>query len=140
LFQQKRVDGVWTVEPWVSRLELEAGGKVLVDESDAVTTVLVSSAKFLNGQRDLAKKFVEAHRALTQWITENPAEAQKLAVVELAEETRAKISDQLIANAWKRIVLTNDVNRGMLEKFVGNAKTAGFLRNAPDISKLVETP
>src|ERR1051325_2808361 len=26
LFQQKRVDGVWTVEPWLSRLEKEAGG------------------------------------------------------------------------------------------------------------------
>src|SRR4026209_1545135 len=28
LFQQKKVDAVWTVEPWVSRLESEAGGKV----------------------------------------------------------------------------------------------------------------
>ena len=26
-FQQKQVDGVWTVEPWVTRLEREAGGK-----------------------------------------------------------------------------------------------------------------
>src|SRR3954471_15503921 len=35
LFQRKQVDAVWTVEPWVSRLELEAGGKVLIDERDA---------------------------------------------------------------------------------------------------------
>jgi NitT/TauT family transport system substrate-binding protein len=27
MFQQKKIDGVWTVEPWVSRLEMEAGGK-----------------------------------------------------------------------------------------------------------------
>src|ERR1700688_2297648 len=47
LFQQKKIDAVWTVEPWVSRLELEAGGKILVEESDSPTTVLVSSAKFL---------------------------------------------------------------------------------------------
>ncbi|HWB61715.1 MAG TPA: ABC transporter substrate-binding protein, partial [Chthoniobacteraceae bacterium] len=26
LFQQKQLDAVWTVEPWVSRLEMEAGG------------------------------------------------------------------------------------------------------------------
>ena len=68
LFQTKKVDAVWTVEPWVSRLEMEAGGKILVDERDTVTTVLVSSAKFLGAQRDLAKKFAEAHRALTDWI------------------------------------------------------------------------
>src|SRR6202008_2621921 len=53
LFQQKKVDAVWTVEPWVSRLESEAGGKVLVEDSDTATTVLVSSVAFLGGHRDL---------------------------------------------------------------------------------------
>src|SRR5205085_5481591 len=43
LFQQKKIDAVWTVEPWLSRLEKEAGGKVLVEEKDVATTVLVSS-------------------------------------------------------------------------------------------------
>src|SRR5712692_3194096 len=64
LFQEKNVDGVWTVEPWVSRLEMEAGSKVLVEETDSPTTVLVSSVKFLKGNREIVKKFVEAHRAL----------------------------------------------------------------------------
>lgn len=32
LFRQGKLDGVWTVEPWVSRLVLTAGGRVLVDE------------------------------------------------------------------------------------------------------------
>ena len=138
LFKQKQVDGVWTVEPWVSRLEMEAGGKILVDEREAVTTVLVSSAKFLKTQRDLAQKFTEAHRALTEWIQQNPVEAQKLVVAELAEETRARMSDALIANAWTRIVLTNEVKREALDKFVANAKAAGFLRDVPDIGRLLE--
>src|SRR2546429_234386 len=60
LFKAKKIDGVWTVEPWLSRLEQEASGKVLVEETDAATTVLVSSAKFLSGQRELAKKFAQA--------------------------------------------------------------------------------
>src|SRR3954463_1340516 len=78
LFQQKKVDAVWTVEPWVSRIEHEAGGKILVDEKEVATTVLVSSAKFLGAQRELVKKFAEAHAALTDWIIKNPEEAQKL--------------------------------------------------------------
>ncbi len=138
LFNQKKVDAVWTVEPWVSRLELESGGKILVDEHDAVTTVLVSSAKFLATQRELAKQFVEAHRALTDWIQQNSEEAQRLVAAELMEETKAKMSDQLIGNAWKRIFLTNDVKREALEKFVANAKAAGFLRDVPDLSRLIE--
>src|SRR5216117_895516 len=56
LFKQKKIDAVWTVEPWLTRLEHEAGGKVLVDEKDAAATVLVSSVKFLQ-QRELLKKF-----------------------------------------------------------------------------------
>src|SRR5207247_6669275 len=41
LFKQKKVDGVWAVEPWLSRLEREDSGKVIVYEKDATTTVLV---------------------------------------------------------------------------------------------------
>ena len=61
--------------PGSSRLELEAGGRVLVEEKDAITTVLVSSAKFLAQKRDLARRFVAAHRELTEWIRQNPDEA-----------------------------------------------------------------
>src|SRR6202162_4795767 len=109
MFQQKRIDGVWTVEPSDSRLETEAGGKVLVEEKDSPTTVLVSRVKFLGANRETVKKFVQAHRALTDWIAKNPVEAQKLVVAELAEETKAKMATQLIEHAWKRIVLTNEI-------------------------------
>jgi len=43
LFKQGLVDAVWTVEPWVSRLELEAGGKILINDSAAITTVLAAT-------------------------------------------------------------------------------------------------
>jgi NitT/TauT family transport system substrate-binding protein len=111
---------------------------VLVEETDAVTTVLVSSAKLLATNRDLAKKFVDAHKALTDWIAKNPEEAQKLVVAELKEETRGQISSELIAHAWKRIFLTNEVRREAVERFVANAKAAGFLRDAPDLSRLID--
>src|SRR5437899_4204677 len=140
MFQQKKIDGVWTVEPWVSRLEMEAGGKVLVEETDSPTTVLVSSVKFLGANRGMVKKFVEAQRALTDWIAKNPAEAQKLVVAELAEETKAKMAAELIEHSWRRIVLTNDLRREVLEKFVANAKAAGFLRDVPDLARLIENP
>ena len=140
MFQQKKIDAVWTVEPWVSRLEMEANGKVLVEETDSPTTVLVSSVKFLRNHRETVKKFVEAHRALTDWIQKNPDEAQKLVVAELMEETRGKMAAELITHAWKRIILTNDVKREVLEKFVANAKAAGFLRDTPDLARLIDNP
>lgn len=86
LFKQRQVDAVWTVEPWVSRLELDAGGKILVDDRSAITTVLVASAELMKAQPELARKFAAAHRELTGWIIENPAEAQRLAREELLAE------------------------------------------------------
>ena len=140
LFQQKKIDAVWTVEPWVSRLENEAGGKVLVEEPDTATTVLVSSVKFLNEKRELANKFRQAHRELTDWILKNPEEAQKIVKAELLAETRSDMSDVLIAHAWKRIVFTSEIPRASVQAFVGNSQKAGFMKTAPDISRLFETP
>src|SRR3954451_7485693 len=140
LFQQKKVDAVWTVEPWVSRLERESGGKILVDERDVATTVLVSSAKFLREQRELAKKFAEAHVALTEWMTKNPDEAQKLIKAELLEETRGEVAADLIAQAWKRIVFTAETPRSSIEGFMQNSLKTGFIKTAPDLTKLFEKP
>src|SRR6201981_555844 len=140
LFQQKKIDAAWTVEPWVSRLETEAGGKGLVEEPDTATTVLVSSVKFLNENRELAKKLWQAHRELTDWILQNPAEAQRIVQAELAAETRAEMSGELIARAWKGIFFPREIPRASIQAFVSNSQKAGFMRTAPDLSRLFETP
>jgi len=140
LFRSKRVDAVWAVEPWLSRLEREASGKIIVDEKDVATTVLVSSAKFLNEKRDLAKKFVQAHNELTDWIVKNSDEAQRLIKTELMEETKSDMGPEVIAAAWKRIVLTAEVPRPSVETFVQNSVRAGFIKTAPDLSQLFATP
>ncbi len=140
LFRGKKVDAVWTVEPWLSRLEQEASGRVIVEEKEVATTILVSSVKFLNEQRDLAKKFAQAHAELTDWIINNPEEAQRLIKAELLEETKSDMTPQVIASAWKRIVFTSETPRAAVEKFMQNSVRAGFIKTAPDLSKLFETP
>lgn len=140
LFQQRQIDAAWTVEPWVSLLETEAGGKVLVEETDSVTTVLAASAKFLGGKRDLARRFVAAHDELTAWIKDHPAEAQAIVRDELKAEPRTDVAPALIARAWARIALTPAVSRDALERFVAKARTAGFLRSTLDLSRLIERP
>jgi NitT/TauT family transport system substrate-binding protein len=140
LFKQKKIDAVWTVEPWVSRLERDSGGKILVDERDVATTVLVSSAKFLGNQRDLVKKFAEAHAALTDWMAQNTEEAQKLIKAELLEETRNEMSADLITQSWKRIAFTAETPRASIESFLQNSLKTGFIKTAPDLTKLFEKP
>ncbi|MGQ0557577.1 MAG: ABC transporter substrate-binding protein [Nitrospiraceae bacterium] len=138
LFQQRKLDAVWTVEPWVSRLEREAGGKVLLEQSKDSVTVLVSGVKFVKAKSELAKKFVQAHRELTDWILAHPEEAKKMVLEELSVETQAKVSAELIAQAWKRIMLRPDVSIEEFQQFVSNAQRAGFMRTTPDLARLIE--
>ena len=138
LFQQKKLDAVWTVEPWVSRLERDAGGKILLEQSKDSITVLVSSVKFLKTKRELARKFAQAHRELTEWILAHPVEAKQMVQQELAAETQAKVSAELIAQAWTRIGLTTEASPDEYRQFVANAQRAGFIRTAPDLSHLIE--
>jgi NitT/TauT family transport system substrate-binding protein len=140
LFKQKKIEAVWTVEPWLSRLEQEASGKVLVEDRDVATTILVSSVKFLSQQRELAKKFAQAHAELTDWIQKNPDEAQRLIKAELLEETKSDMTPEIIGAAWKRIVFTSETPRASVEKFMQNSVKSGFIKTAPDLSKLFETP
>ena len=138
LFKNKKLDAVWTVEPWVSRLERDAGGKVLVEQTKDSITVLVSGVKFLKRKHDVAAKFVQAHRELTEWILAHPEEAKQMVRQELAAETKAEVSANLIAQAWKRIALINDPSLDEYRHFVADAQRAGFIRSAPDLSRLIE--
>jgi len=140
LFKQKQLDAVWTVEPWVSRLEREAGGKILINDKDAITTVLVARADMLTTQKDLVHKIVAAHRELTEWIQKNPEQAQHMVREELDAEMHAKFPAELVAGAWPRIVPTADISADALKKFVTSAQSVGFLRGAPDMTQLVAHP
>jgi len=140
LFQRKQVDAVWTVEPWVSRLELEAGGKVLIEEKDAVTTVLTSSVRALTLQRDLVRRFIAAHRELTDWIRQNPKAAQAAIREELRAGFRADMAPELVAHAWGRMTVTSDTSLAVFKAFLTSAQQTGFLRSASDLSDLVEMP
>jgi NitT/TauT family transport system substrate-binding protein len=140
LFQRGAVEAVWTVEPWVTRLEREGDGKVFLEDDKVITTWLVSSAKFLNSRRELANKISAANTELTQWIQANQAEAQKILIAELKEETRADFPPDAVAHGWQRIRFTTEVSRELVAKAVQDGKDAGFLKGTTDTSKLLEIP
>lgn len=140
LFLNGSVDAVWTVEPWVTRLERDAKARVFLEDKDVITTWLVSSAKFLSGHRDLAKKIAAANTELINWMHNNAAEAQKLLIGELKEETRADFAPEAVAQAWQRIKFTNDVPANLVTKAIQDGKDAGFLKGNTDTTKLIESP
>ncbi len=140
LFQQGKIDAAWTVEPWVSRLEKEAGGRVFLEEPEAITTVLTASLDLLEREPALVDRFVEAHRELTAWIEQNPEEARGLVRDELAAETGGVIHDELLRSCWQRLAFEDELELAGLEQFVRSAEKAGFLKDVPDLRGLVVSP
>lgn len=136
LFQQGKLDAVWTVEPWVSRLEIEAGGRVFLEEPDAVTTVLVSSVKFLEVHPALAARFTAAHRELTAWLNTHPAEAREQVRAALSVLMRREMPAAIVANAWRRLRFSDQVTQKQFEALVTEAQSVGFLRNAIPLDRL----
>jgi NitT/TauT family transport system substrate-binding protein len=137
LFLRGEIDGVWTIEPWVSRLELEGKGKVYLEQKDAVTTVLASSVKILREKPDLVKKFVQAHAELTDWINQHPDEAKALVRASLKELTRREVPAALADQAWPRLQFVSTISRPPFDALVAEAQSVGFLKDAADLSKLI---
>ena len=146
LFARKELDAVWTVEPWVSRLVLEAGGRVYLEESSLwqetggryVTTHLVSSTRFLRERPELLKKWIAAHVELTQWIHDHPEEAKKILNAEIREETTQALPTATLDRAWQRLEITYDPVRASLLKSAADAHRIGFLKDRPDLSLIYD--
>ncbi len=137
LFLKGGLDAVWTVEPWVSRLESEAGGRVLLEERDALTTVLAARAGFLREKPDLARRFLAAHRELTAWLGSHPADARDLVRSELKAETTREMKADLLDLCWARMRWDDAVARADFDGSSRAAVKAGLLAEIPDLSGLV---
>lgn len=146
LFLKGNLDAVWTVEPWVSRLELEAEGKVYLEErvlwpethGRYVTTHLVSSVRALKERRGLLRQWIAAHVELTDWILRNADEAKRVFNAEMQAETGKPLSPALLDSAWKRIELTADPVKASLLKSAEDAHRVGLLKEKPDLSRIYE--
>lgn len=139
LFQQGKLEAAWTVEPWVTRLINEGGGRIFFEEKDPLTTILTARQDIVENRRDLTGKFAAAHRELTQWILDHPEEAQKRVRDELTAITRKEIPLKLITEAWGRLRPDATVTVEPFQKFLDQARLVGFLRAQVDLSQLIES-
>lgn len=136
LFASGAVDGVWTVEPWVSRLLRDAHGRVLVEQRDPVT-VLTARAAFAATQPERLARIRTAHQELTRWIIAHPDEAKALVVAELTALTRRTFDRALLDAAWPRITLTDSLTPAALERVREQLRASGFLREDAELAGLL---
>ena len=140
LFLQGKIDAAWTVEPWVTRLLGEAGGKIFFADASALTTVLAGREGFLKENPALAAKFLAAHHELTAWVLANPEEAQRRVRDEISAITHKEIAATLISEAWTRLGFNDEISTAPFEKFLSQARDVGFVRGEVNLDKLLWKP
>jgi NitT/TauT family transport system substrate-binding protein len=144
LIKNRQLDGAWVPEPYASRLVVEAGCNVLVDERDLwpngdfVTAQVIVSTDYLEAHRDIVRAWIDAHVSVTQWLVANPAEAKQVINAEVAKLSGKPLSNEVLDAAWARMRPTWDPIAPSLVASADAAHAAGFLREQPDLSGIYD--
>ncbi len=131
--KQGQIDGAWVPEPWASRLVMEAGCTVLVDERDLwpggdfVTAHVVVRKAYLDAHRDVVKAWIDAHVAVTQRLLAEPVAAQSVLNREIERLTGKSIPPEVLTRAWSSMRPTWDPIAPSLFACATAARAAGFL-------------
>jgi NitT/TauT family transport system substrate-binding protein len=143
-FKADTVQGAWVPEPWATRLVVEGGGKVLVDEATLwpegkfATTELIVSKKFLDAHPDVVKKLIEAQVETEKFIADNPDQAEQIANQEIEKITGKKLADGVLGPAFKNLTFTNDPVASSVQQSAEDAHDVGLLDSVPDLKGLFD--
>lgn len=135
LFQKGDIDGAWVPEPWASRLVLEAGGKVFLDEKDLwpkkqfLTTQVVAATDFLEKYPKTVEAILKGHMQSVTEIKKSPAVAQDAVQNQIIAATGKRLSDAVIARAWSNLIFTYDPLVPTLVQSSKDAVATGLLTN-----------
>jgi NitT/TauT family transport system substrate-binding protein len=156
LFQNGELDGAWLPEPWASRLVLQAGAKVLVDEKDLwdgsltgkpgefPTTILIVNRKFAAEHPQTVEALLKGHVEAVKWLNDTPAAEKATEVNAALKEAAGKaLPQEVIDRSLKNIVFTVDPLAGAFKKLLQDGVDAGTTKQADingifDLAKLNE--
>jgi NitT/TauT family transport system substrate-binding protein len=140
LFLDGKIDGAWVPEPWASRLVLEGGAKVLVDEKDLwpdgdfTTTLLIVNNEFLDNHPEQVKDLVEGERRSVEWLNStletNKGEAAAAINAGLEAAHGKALAEGVIDRSLANIRFTQDPHATVLAQLLEDGATAGTTQEA----------
>jgi NitT/TauT family transport system substrate-binding protein len=132
-FRAGEIQGAWVPEPWATRLRLEGGGAVLVDEASLwpggrfVTTHVIVRSQFLKQRPDLVARFLRAHVAAVDFASAHPEQAQAIVNGALEKLTGKALAPETLQAAWRNLRFTVDPIASSLRKSAQDAQAVGLL-------------
>jgi NitT/TauT family transport system substrate-binding protein len=144
LFQQGKLDGAWVPEPWVSRLVLQGGGSVLVNESSLwpqgkfATTELIVTTSYLKKHPDQVKGLLRGELDAVDYISSDLSAAEQITNSELNRLTGKALPSNVIDAAFKDITVTVDPAADTLQTDADHGYAVGTLTKKADLRGLVD--
>jgi NitT/TauT family transport system substrate-binding protein len=143
-YKQGKVDAAWLPEPWSSRLVLEGGAKVLLDEKEIwpegkfPTTVLIVRTAFLKDHPQTVQALLRGLVAAVDFASGSRTDAQAAVNGKLKEITGKALSDAVIQRAWAGIDLTFDPLASRFPQLAKDSVTAGIAKEDTNLAGLVD--
>ena len=139
-FQKGDVDGAWLPEPWSSRLVLDAGAKVLLDEATLwpggkfPTTVLIVRTQFLQEHPETVKQLLTGLVAAIDFSNTDKTAAKTVVNDQLKELTGKALKPAVIDRAFANIEITADPIAAEFPQLAKDQVTAGIAKTAPAVA------
>lgn len=133
-FRAGELAGAWVPEPWATRLVVEGGGKVLVDERALwpggrfTTTVLLVRSDYLAGRPEAVRALLRGHVAAIRWIGAEPAAARETVNAAIRRISGKALPPAVIERAWQGLEFVSDPVPTALAKDAEDAAALGFVR------------
>jgi len=142
-FQAGDIDGAWVPEPWASRLVIEGGGKVLVDERDLwpggdfVTTQLIVRTDYLREHPETVRRLVAGSVEANRQINADQAKAKRVVNAALDRLTGKPLTPAVLDRAFAQIRSTDDPIATSLATSAQHAFATGLVKEA-DLTGIYE--
>jgi NitT/TauT family transport system substrate-binding protein len=144
LFKSGQLDGAWVPEPYASRLVLEGGGHVLVNEKDLwpdgefVTTHLIVSTQFLTKHPDTVAALLRGHVAAVKEATDDPDKAKTAVNAALGAAGGKPLDAAVLDRAWSELTVTYDPIASALKQSAENGVSAGTTEKKVDLDGIYD--
>lgn len=137
MMERGDIDAALVPEPWGATL-LAGGAELLLDYDEIYmqgqydVAVVVVRKEFREKNPELVEKFLKEHEAATAKINDGRENSLKTINAELKSATGKALGEDIITQAFERIVVSTDLNRDSIMGFANISKEQGFIKELPE--------
>jgi NitT/TauT family transport system substrate-binding protein len=141
--KRNEVAAVAAPAPWPSQVELNGNGRALVDwkqildNGNYLQGVVFTTKKFADANPNFVKKFVAAHRAITDRLNADRTRGDAEVLAAWSKVSKKTMKPEVAKAAFQTITYTNEADLKLFERDMDIAVQTGILRKKGDLTGFV---